>query len=55
LWDGFLKKSEITVGTLAFGDVSETIAAFVLPPAQDAAAGELFPMVWSPGGPWSQP
>jgi predicted nucleotidyltransferase component of viral defense system len=54
LWDGFLKKGEIAGGTPAFAEVAGCMAAFVLPPAMAAAAGEAFPMIWSPSGPWSQ-
>lgn len=54
LWNGFLKRSEITGEMPGFAEVATSIVDFVLPPTEAAANGKPFALVWLPGGPWSQ-
>ena len=51
-WQGFLRRTAITMAPGPFAELQATIAAFVLPSAHALAAGKTFRGTWKAGGPW---
>lgn len=51
-WQGFLRRTAITMAPGPFAEMQAKVAAFVLPPVQALKAGGPFERKWAVGGPW---
>ena len=51
-WKGFLRKSRLEIAPQELPVVIESISGFLLPLAVALSAGQTFPSVWHPPGPW---